>query len=707
MENKLKRWSVVWATLTLLVSLFVAPVNSFAADMTNIQAGTWTSTWHLKMFNNMAWTEEGIWMKKVDNQIAFCVEHGVPLEMQGSDYNPSAYESALKDRLALIAYYGYQQNPTNYNYGVTQMLIWETLGDELLTNDLPDYQAQKQAILSKVDAFNAAPSFADQTITLNVGDSITLNDTKNRLAQFIEQTANTAGLQVEKNGNTLKLTATKDSATTGTLAYAIAKQADVGQSFVYTKGEQQKIVNFKLANAGEFKLNIKVNKNGNLRAKKVDADTGKVLPNTKLKFEYAGQTKEVVTGSDGYATLNDIKAGTKVKVSEVLAPNGYVNQGTLKEAVISPNQTIEVVLGNKKQLGNVQLAKIGRQFGTKMFNQYYSLNGAIYGVYSSDGKKAGTIKTDSSGKGQLSNLPLGKYYAKEEKAPLGYILSNEKIPFELTYAGQNVQVATSSIKGTDEEQLGSAMLTKQDKETGSKAQGGALLDGAIYELHRTSNNAVVKTVTIKDGKAQVDKLPLDDYYWIEKKAPTGYLLDTQKYAFKLAYAGQAKQTTTQTTVVKEQVIKGNFDLIKIAGEQSKVTKTDKLDKEQKNATALAGIEFTVTSDTTKKVVKSGKTDDHGYLQFTDLPYDTYTVNEVSAPAGYQKVDSFKVTVKEQGQALHYQVENKQPVTPETPKSRLPQTGSKATIWLSVIGFIIIADVLIVIGVYRFNKKRPK
>lgn len=165
MENKLKRWSVVWATLTLLVSLFVAPVNSFAADMTNIQAGTWTSTWHLKMFNNMAWTEEGIWMKKVDNQIAFCVEHGVPLEMQGSDYNPSAYESALKDRLALIAYYGYQQNPTNYNYGVTQMLIWETLGDELLTNDLPDYQAQKQAILSKVDAFNAAPSFTDQTIT--------------------------------------------------------------------------------------------------------------------------------------------------------------------------------------------------------------------------------------------------------------------------------------------------------------------------------------------------------------------------------------------------------------------------------------------------------------------------------------------------------------------------------------------------------------
>lgn len=725
-DIQLKKLPTLLTLCTILISLFLSPAKAFAADMTNIKAGDWSSTWHLKAFNGLHWTDNGIYMKQVDNEIAFCVGHGIDLDMSGSGYNPSEYQSSLKDRLALIAYYGYQQNPTNHNYGVTQMLIWETLGDELLTGGISDYQEQKKAILAKVNAFGEKPSFADQTITLNVGDSITLTDTKNRLSQFTEQTANSAGLQVEKSGNTLKLTATKDSKESGSLAYALAKQANVGQSFVYTKGDQQKLVNFKLANAGEFKLNIKVNLKGNVRAKKVDADTGKALPNAKLKFEYDGKTKEVITGADGSAALDDIKAGTKVKISEVQAPNGYYNKGNLKEVTVAPNQTIEVVLGNKKQLGNVQLAKIGKEYGTNMFNKYYSLNGAVYGIYSADGKKVGTIKTDSTGKGQLSNLPLGKYYALEEEVPAGYVLSDEKINFELAYAGQNVQVATSSIKGTDQEQFGTANLVKQDKETGDKAQGKASLEGAVYELHRVSDNKLVKAVTIKDGKASVNNLPLDDYYWVETKAPKGYLLDTEKHTFKLEYAGQDKKTTTDTETVKEQVIKGEFDLVKVAGDQSEVARLVNVDEAAKSKHALKDIEFTVTSDTTKKVIKTGKTDEKGYLHFTDLPYDTYTVTETKAPDGYTAVKPFKVTIKEQGQFFHYKVENKQPETPETPNtpntpntpetpkasklvstiaSKLPQTGEKSTLWLSIIGGILLFDVLFVIGMYRFNKNR--
>lgn len=86
-----------------------------------------------------------------------------------------------------------------------------------------------------------------QLITLAVGDSITLTDTNERLAAFAQQTMNTANLKITKSGR-------------GT--YAIAKAADVGTSFVYTKGSQQKIVNFKLSNNGEFSLPIKVNLNG-------------------------------------------------------------------------------------------------------------------------------------------------------------------------------------------------------------------------------------------------------------------------------------------------------------------------------------------------------------------------------------------------------------------------------------------------------------
>lgn len=642
----------------MLISVFVTPTSALAADMTNIKAGDWISTWHLPNFNGLHWTEEGIYMKKVDNKIAFCVEHGVPLDMSGSGYNPSAYSDAKKERLAKIAYYGYQQNPTNYNYGVTQTLIWEELGSELLTNSLPNYQAQKKIILDKVNAHDQKPSFDGQNITLNVGDSITLNDTNNRLAQFAIEIANSANLQIDKNGNSLKLTATKDSKASGELIYAIAKQADVGQSFVYTKDNQQKIVNFKLSNAGEFKLNIKVNLNGNLRAKKVDADTGKALPNAKLKFEYDGKTTEVTTGNDGYAALNDIKAGTKVKVSEVLAPNGYYNQGDLKEVTIAPNQTIEVVLGNKEQLGNVQLSKIGREFGTTMFNKYYSLNDAVYGIYSTDGKKVGTITTDSTGKGTLQNLKLGNYYAVEEKAPTGYILNSTKLSFELKYAGQNVQVTSSDVHATDDEQFGTATLIKEDNLTGKTPQGAASLDGAVYELYRTSNNELVKTVTIKDNQANVSNLKLDDYYWIEKTAPTGYLRDTAKHPFKLAYAGQNVKIATESETVKEQIITGGFDLVKIGNYDWHTALSNKLTGKENKTKPLADVEFTVTSDTTKKVVKTGKTDNEGYLKFTDLPYDTYTISESKTPEGYKTVEPFKVTIHSQNETHHYGVENK-------------------------------------------------
>ncbi|GAB6169331.1 hypothetical protein JCM1393_17910 [Clostridium carnis] len=50
------------------------------------------------------------------------------------------------------------------------------------------------------------------------------------------------------------------------------------------------------------------------------------------------------------------------------------------------------------------------------------------------------------------------------------------------------------------------------------------------------------TVTIKAGKTKVENLYLGEYYWIEKKAPEGYLLDTTKHYFEISYAGENVET---------------------------------------------------------------------------------------------------------------------------------------------------------------------
>lgn len=649
--NRIQRnAATIFSLMTIVAAFFIGPITSLAATVSNEIVANYTSTWHLSRFGGLHWTEDNVWMKKADGVPAFCLEQGVDL-IGGSGFTPSELTIAEKERLSLISYYGYQLNPSPLNYAVTQHMIWEELGDQLLTTNVPNYGGLKSAILKKVSKHNTKPSFNGQSIELNVGDSITLTDSAGVLNNYQHLVENSANLKVEKNGITLKLTAQNGSKETGKLQYNIARSDHIGQSFVYQKGAEQKVATFKLSNGGSFGLNIKVNLNGNVRAKKIDQDTGAALPNAKLKFEYNGQSKEVTTNSSGLAQVNDIKAGTKVKITEVTAPNGYVNKGEIKEVTIDPNKTIEVTLNNKEQLGQVNLTKVGREYGSTMFNQYYHLNGAIYGVYSKDGKKVGSMTTDSAGKASFGKLKLGSYYVLEEKAPEGYVLNAEKIPFELKYAGQSVDVSYTDVKATDQEQKGSALLKKEDEKTGEKPQGAATLNGAVYELHRTINDVLIDTVTTNNCEARIDNLPLDDYYWIEKTAPEGYQLDQTKLPFKISYAGQTVEVTTKKTIAKEKVITGGFDLIKFGNYDWKENKKGKIKP-------LENVEFSVISDTTKEIVAKGKTNREGYLKFTELPYDTYTVKETKIPEGYQTVEPFKMTVKIQNETHHYAVENK-------------------------------------------------
>jgi uncharacterized surface anchored protein len=325
-------------------------------------------------------------------------------------------------------------------------------------------------------------------------------------------------------------------------------QNEVGTSIVYKKPSHQTLVEFHLSNSKQATVKVDVIKLGNVQAKKIDEATGKALPNAKLKFEYNGTSKEIVTDSNGLATINDIPEGTTVTITEVTAPNGYVNKGEIKKVVIKPNTTVEVTLNNKEQLGQVLLTKTGKDFGSSMQNKYYSLQGTVYDIYKDDGTKTTTITTDNYGKATSSPLKLGKYYALESKAPAGYLLNPSKISFELKYAGQTVEITSTAIAQEEQEQKGNVTLVKEDSKTGAIPQGGA-----VYELRRTSDDKLMKEVTVKDGKATVQGLYLDDYYWIETKAPEGYWIDEEEHHFTLKYAGQTVGTAVHSTTEQYQL----------------------------------------------------------------------------------------------------------------------------------------------------------
>ena len=646
--------SFIMVFITITTTIFTSAVSVYASDL-DMSESTGFNYVGISPITNKKINHK-IYRMKVDGKTVFCIEPGI-VTSSGGGYVSEEYIDSKKDILSKIAYYGYTDtNQSKYDYALTQIMIWEELGDKFISTTLPNYHKRKAEILAKVNRHNILPSWNKQNIEIKSGETIELED-KNGIIREMQLESNNTDTDILLEGNTLKITANKNSKS-GVISYIKIPKNEVGTSIVYRKSNYQSLAEFHMESSMSANLNINVIKLGNIKVKKIDEDTGKALANAKLRFEYDGKSKEIITDSNGIASIEDIPEGTTVTISEVTAPNGYFNKGEIKKVVIEANKTIEVTLGNKEQLGKVILSKSGKDFGVEMPNDSYKLEGAIYGIYNENDEKITTITTDEFGKATSEKIKLGKYYAIEEKAPEGYLINKEKIPFELKYAGQTVEVTSTSISHKDTEQKGKAILIKEDEKTGSIPQGSAKLDGAVYELRKSNNDELVETVTIKGGKAKAENLYLGEYYWIEKKAPEGYLLDTTKHYFEISYAGENVETAIKETLVKEKVITGGFDLIKF-GEYDWKEKIKNIFKtKNKEIKPLKDVEFSVFSDTTGKLVKTGYTDEKGYLKFEGLPYDTYTVKESKTPEGYIAAKDFKVTVKKQNETHHYAIQNK-------------------------------------------------
>lgn len=647
--------SMLLVLITTITTIFTSVIPVYASDL-DMGEVTGYSYKGISPHLGVEVYHKNIYKMKMDNKYVFCVESGI-YATSGSGYVPEAYVNSKKDILSKIAYYGYTDtNQTNYDYAVTQIMLWEELGDKFISTTVPNYQTKKAEIMKKVNRHDVLPSWNNENITIKSGATVVLED-KNNIIGEMDIESNNTGTEILLEGNKLNISANKNS-NNGSIKYRKIPENKVGTSIIYKKPNHQSLVEFYMDSSKQANLNINIVKLGDIKVKKIDADTGKALPNAKIRFEYNGNSKDIITESNGIAIMENLEEGTEVTITEVTAPNGYYNSGEIKKIKIQGNETIEVILNNKEQLGKVILNKVGNEFGVDMPNEYYKLEGAIYGIYNDSDIKVTTMTTDKVGKAISENIKLGSYYAIEEKAPEGYLINHEKIPFELKYEGQTVEVTSTSITHKDLEQKGSAILTKEDEKTGSIPQGGAKLDGAVYELRKANNDELVESVIIKDGKAKVENLYLDKYYWQEKKAPEGYLLDETKCYFEISYAGESSEVSVKETLVKEKVIAGGFDLIKF-GEYDWKEKIKKFFKNnKKDIKPLENVEFSVFSDTTGKLVKKGYTDKKGYLKFEELPYDTYTVKETKTPEGYIAAKDFKVIIKNQNEIHHYAIQNK-------------------------------------------------
>ena len=92
--NKKKRQAIsLVGVLTVMIAFFITPITAFAATVNYEKIGNYVSTWHIASLGGQHWTDNGVHMIKVDNQSAFCIEHGVLLN-GGSGFEPSELNSA-------------------------------------------------------------------------------------------------------------------------------------------------------------------------------------------------------------------------------------------------------------------------------------------------------------------------------------------------------------------------------------------------------------------------------------------------------------------------------------------------------------------------------------------------------------------------------------------------------------------------------------
>lgn len=611
-------------------------------------------------------------------KIVFCIEPGVPFNNTNNpDYEAVSINSIPQDAQIVSViwntFYGFGDNWTTADRITAQAVIWEMLPQYGIKVDsisgIPDYAARKQKLLDGVNEYKRLPEFDSTTVNLKFGETKTLTSSVN-LNSFETLIGNTAKVNwnVAADGKTVQVSPTDPSVTDGVIAFK--RSFMEGTPIALQKAGSQTVYLPAVEDPSHYNVKFKIQTNGDVEIMKMDQETNKALAGFKFEVSFPDRkdlpTQTVTTGSDGKATVKNVPHGVRAIAKEIFAPTPYVLSSALGESdqvegIVEAGKTITLTKKNKQAKGQITVEKSGKESNKDMWNANYSLDKTTFEIREEkvDGPIVETFETDNKGFGKSTpTLDLGTYYLVESQAGKGFANTFEPKKIDITYKNQTIAVVIENAKGTNQEVVGSTLLTKEDAETGSKTQGKATFDGAVYGLFHEDGTPVKESdnykpivskgnkiegdemkfeISDKEQQAGIDHLALGTYYWQELIAPEGYQLDNTKHSFSITYKDQETKVIETKTTSKENVIKFNLDGFKYVDSKSGDTKT-----------GYNGLEFKLTPiNPTKgeeRIVET-ITDENGYdgyWAFKDVPFGDYWLTEVKAPEGYKTINPLKV-----------------------------------------------------------------
>lgn len=610
-------------------------------------------------------------------QDIFCIEPGVPIDNEftpGYEKNPL---SNMSEKAKLVSVLWKKAGNDVDTHIIAQKMIWQEFNGYTLHSikrsdgSSVNVGAIETKINQAIADYQKKPSFHNATVKAVLGQSTTVMDTNNlNLSEFDEVVENTANIDYHVNGNQLVITPNGNSKS-GLLT--LKKSVGTGTPVAYKKAGQQTLMAGAIDKPNTYTIKIDVKTEGSLKIKKIDKESGDIVPGTVFHLDFGKvlPAKNVTTDKEGIATLDGIPYGTKVTITEKSVPAPYTIDTTPMTATIKAGETISVTSKNMREKGQIILDKSGVETGTDLWNDNYSLAGNTFAIRkdSPTGEIVQEMTTDEKGHAEtpkeIANaLELGTYYVTETKASNGFVNTFKPVKVELKYANQTVALVTSNVKGQNKEITGEIILTKEDKDIGNETQGKAEFKGAEYTLFTAKDGQAVKwseafkpelvkgtkasdeTVTLAlDEKNQVavKHLAINEYYWQETKAPEGYTLDETKYpvSIKKVDDNEKNSVITRDVTAKEQVIRFGFDFFKFAGSAAGTAETGFNDLTFK-VSPLEGTNEITGAKNEATTAYNEQLGFDGYGKFENLPYGDYLLEEVEAPEGFQKITPLEI-----------------------------------------------------------------
>lgn len=268
----------------------------------------------------------------------------------------------------------------------------------------------------------------------------------------------------------------------------------------------------------------------------------------------------------------------------------------------------------------------------------YSLEGAVYTVYSGNTAVA-TIVTDASGYG-YTNVALqnGRYSIKETTSPKNYYKDKTTHWVTISYGDAALNVSDVPIPLEY-----SINLTKTSANVSiTNGDSGYSLAGAVYKIYNSSGTEVASITTDSSGKGSSSaKLKNGTYTAVESKAPPGYALDTTRHTVRINNA-DATLNVSDVPLIKTVTLTKTSADVSITNGNSNYS--------------LAGAVYNVyvangdpnhdySKDTVVATFTTGA-NGKAVLSRTLKPNTRYAIKERTAPKGYvldKEVHTFFLT----------------------------------------------------------------